>query len=102
MFCARRNDKKTAKYKEKPNFGSDSSSGGKKQETMFKTGLTPEVAEEYDETQGKQTAFKFGSIEESEKELELQLEKKKREGFGGFMKGERKRVAKKEPRNSFR
>ena len=44
---------------------------------MFKTGLTPEVAEEYDETQEKQTAFKFGSIEESEKELDLQLEKKK-------------------------
>lgn len=60
-----------------PNFGSDFSSGGKKQETVFKTGLVPEVAEEYDETQEKQTAFSFGSIEESERELDLHLEKKK-------------------------
>jgi len=38
-----------ADFAKDPNFGSTTTSGGKKQETVFKTSLNPEVAEEIGE-----------------------------------------------------
>ncbi|GMH67082.1 hypothetical protein TL16_g05400 [Triparma laevis f. inornata] len=81
----KKNRSSSSGHDQDPNFGSDFNSGGKKQETMFKTGLTPEVAEEFDESEQPTSPKTWNSIAEAEAELDHHFEKKKQMGFSGFV-----------------
>ncbi|GMI07229.1 hypothetical protein TrVE_jg10638 [Triparma verrucosa] len=89
----------TDSHDQDPNFGSDFNSGGKKQETMFKTGLTPEVAEEFDSSEQPVSPKTWGSIADAERELDQHFEKKKK-GFGFFGKKKSKDSQRKQGRSS--